>query len=118
MGCWLLGAGELEVVPAPDKKLIEEYIAFSNETNPYSNMDEHFSNPWFFNENYKLESIAGKFGEPSIWYNYIKDFFERKGYQLLGEKKIVGEYEKEFDFWELSELKYKKYQKWIEQMVN
>ena len=28
MGCWMIGAGELEIIPAPDETLIKEYIKF------------------------------------------------------------------------------------------
>jgi len=82
MGCWVIGAGELEIIPEPDETLIKEYIKFSNRINPYAKMDENFPNPWFFNEDNRLESIAGKFAEPSVWYDYIKNFFETLGYKV------------------------------------
>ena len=72
----------LEIIPAPDETLIKEYIKFSNRINPYEKMDENFPNPWFFNEDNRLESIAGKFAEPSVWYDYIKNFFETLGYKV------------------------------------
>ncbi len=34
MGCWRIGAGELELIPVPDETLIKEYIKFSNRINP------------------------------------------------------------------------------------
>ena len=116
MGCWMIGAGELEIIPAPDETLIKEYIKFSNRINPYEKMDENFPNPWFFNEDNRLESIAGKFAEPSVWYDYIKNFFEALGYKLVGEKQIVGECDPGVNFWELGDIQYKKYKKWKERI--
>ena len=116
MGCWMIGAGELEIIPAPDETLIKEYIKFSKRINPYESMDENFPNPWFFNENNRLESTAGKFAEPSVWYDYIKNFFEALGYQLVGEKNMVGECEDGVDFWELCKIQDKKYLKWKERI--
>ena len=86
----------------------------------------------FFNEDNRLESIAGKFAEPSVWYDYIKNFFEALGYKvnfgvtqakihrlargysqkLIGEKQIVGECDPGVNFWELDDIQYKKYKKW------
>ena len=48
MGCWVIRAGELEIIPELDETLIKEYIKFSNRINPYAKMDENFPNPWFF----------------------------------------------------------------------
>jgi hypothetical protein len=116
MGCWMIGAGELEIIPAPDETLIKEYIKFSKRINPYERMDEHFPNPWFFNEDNKLESTAGKFAEPSVWFDYIKNFFEALGYQLIGEKQMLGECDEGVDFWELCDIQDKKYKKWKERI--
>ena len=69
-----------------------------------------------FNEDNRLESIAGKFAEPSVWYDYIKNFFEALGYKLVGEKQIVGECDPEVNFWELGDIQYKKYKKWKERI--
>ena len=118
MGCWLLGTGELEITPAPDETLIKEYARFSKRINPYESMDENFPNPWFFNEENRLESIAGKFAEPSVWYKYIKNFFEALGYQLVGDTQIVGECDPGVNFWELSDIQYQKYLKWKERIQN
>ncbi len=112
----MIGAGELELIPAPDETLIKEYIKFSNRINPYEKMDESFPNPWFFNEDNRLESIAGKFAEPSVWYDYIKNFFEALGYKLVGEKQIVGECDPGVNFGELNDIQYKKYKKWKERI--
>jgi hypothetical protein len=116
MGCWMIGVGELELIPAPDETLIKEYIKFSKRINPYERMGENFPNPWFFNEDNRLESIAGKFAEPAVWYDYIKNFFEALGYKLIGEKNIVGEGEEGINLWELDEIQHKKYQKWMERI--
>ena len=73
--------------------------------------EEGFSNPWFFDENDKLVSRAGKFAEPSIWYRHVKEnFFEAKGYELEGEMIIIGEGEP--DFIETCKKSEGEYQKW------
>ena len=39
----MIGAGELEIIPAPDETLIKEYIKFSNRINPYEKMERENS---------------------------------------------------------------------------
>ena len=116
MGCWVVGTGVLGIVPSPDDRLIKEYLKFSRETNPYESIDENFPNPWFFNENNRLESRAGKFGEPSYWYTCVKDFIEKAGYRLVGDTQIVGEGDEGIDFWKLCDIQEEKYKKWQERI--
>lgn len=75
MGVWMIGKGDISINPPVDEELIKEYIQFSKRYIPEEYRDEWFPNPWFFDENNKLISIAGKFAEPSIWYRHIKKEF-------------------------------------------
>lgn len=111
MGVWLLGAGVLKIKPKPDINTIIEYVDFSNATNPYLR-EERFANPWFFDEDYNLQSYAGKMAEPSVWLKYVKEFFEQRGFKIEGDAMIIGECDD--DFWELSKEKYEKYLLWKE----
>ena len=75
MGIWMIGTGNITIKPEVDKNLIKEYIQFSKSSFPEAYRDENFANTWFFDEDNKLFSIAGKFAEPSIWYRHIKENF-------------------------------------------
>ena len=111
MGVWMIGTGILKIEPVPGEDLVKEYIDFSAKVNPYEEYDEYFFNPWFFDEENNLQSIAGKFAEPSIWLKHIMEFFEEKGYELIGDAAIEGE---DFhNFWKISEEKYSNYKKWL-----
>lgn len=110
MGCWMIGTGVLCVEPKPTEELIKEYVLFSRNTNPYEDYDEFFSNPWFFDEDNNLQSIAGKFAEPSVWLMHIETFFAKHGYKLIGDPVIEGE--SLYDFWKLSDENYSKYLIW------
>lgn len=111
MGIWMIGTGILKVEPGPNDDLIREYVDFSTSVNPYERYDESFPNPWFFDEDNNLQSIAGKFAEPSIWLKFIKCFFEEKGYKLIGDAEIESEELK--NFWEISEEKNSNYKTWL-----
>ena len=112
MGCWMGALGRIRISPEPDNDLIMEYAAFSKCACPKKyHEDEVFSNPWYFDENNMLASCIGKFAEPSIWYQCIKeDFFESKGYELSGEPLFVGE--GELDIWKLGEDRYQEWCLW------
>ena len=111
MGVWMIGTGNISIKPEVDEALIKEYIQFSKRCFPKEYGDEWFPNSWFFDENNKLVSTAGKFAEPSIWYRYIKeDFFEPRGYELVGEMTIIGECDPEFE--EACEESIEKYREW------
>ena len=111
MGVWMIGTGSISIKPQVDDNLIREYMKFSKEYHPEEYWEEFFSNPWFFDEENKLFSMAGKFAEPSIWYRHIKEkFFETRGYELEGEMTIVGECDPDFD--EVVEINNEKYQQW------
>lgn len=112
MGIWTIGMGKLIIYPSPDNRVISEYISFSKRTNPYENYDEYFENPWFFDDNNVLQSCAGKFDEPSMWLEYIKDFFGSKGYEVQGDPKIISECD-EINFWEICDIQNKQYLAWI-----
>ena len=92
MGVWMIGTGNISIKPQVDEELIKEYMQFSESCFPAEYKEECFPNTWFFDEENKLFSIAGKFAEPSIWYRHIKEnFFEARGYELEGEMIVVGE---------------------------
>ena len=111
MGVWMIGTGNISIKPQVDKDLIKEYIQFSSSCFPEEYGEECFANTWFFDEENKLFSIAGKFAEPSIWYHHIKEnFFEARGYELTGEMTVVGEYDPSFE--EICEMSEEKYQQW------
>lgn len=111
MGVWMIATGSISIKPQVDDNLIKEYINFSKKCYPKEYEDEGFPNTWFFDENNKLVSVAGKFAEPSIWYRHLKEnFFEARGYELEGELTIIGECEK--GFIEACEKSMEKYQKW------
>ena len=111
MGVWMIGTGNISVKPRVEEALIKEYIQFSESCFPKEYRKEIFPNTWFFDENNKLFSIAGKFAEPSIWYPYIKEkFFEARGHELEGEMTIIGECDQGFE--EACEKSKEKYQQW------
>ena len=44
------------------------------------------------NEENHLICEAGRYAEPGIWYDFLKtEFFEKRGYELIGDSDIVGE---------------------------
>ena len=111
MGVWMIGTGSITIKPQVDETLIEEYIQFSKNCFPKEYGEEVFPNTWFFDEENKLCSRAGKFAEPSIWYRHLKEnFFEARGYELEGEMTILGECEPGFK--ETYEKSQKKHQEW------
>lgn len=112
MGVWLGALGRLKIVPEPDDELIREYLYFSRHTCPKSySEDEVFRNTWFFDKNNNLISGIGKFAEPSVWYDHLKEeFFQKRGYELIGDPKIVGEFD--LDLWSLGDARYEEYMQW------
>lgn len=111
MGLWIIGTGVLKIEPIPEDDLIRDYIDFSESVNPYEEYDDFFANPWFFDDGNNLQSIAGKFAEPSVWLKYIYSFFEERGYKIIGDAEIAGEDLQ--NFWEISEEKYSNYKNWL-----
>lgn len=94
MGCWIRAKGRLEVLPPPDEELMMEFWCFGEMECPeeYLVRGERFLNVWFFDENNRLACEAGKFAEPSIWIKFLKkEFFEPRGYQVIGDLDIIGE---------------------------
>lgn len=94
MGVWLSAKGRLEVLPPPDDQLLMDFWLFSENSWPddYRRMDERFANTWFFDENNRLACTAGKFAEPCVWYEWMKEhFFTPRGYELVGDVEIIGE---------------------------
>ena len=111
MGVWMIGTGNIRIKPQVDENLIKEYMQFSKSYYPEEYGEEYFSNTWFFDEENKLFSMAGKFAEPSIWYRHIKEkFFEARGYKLEGKMTIIGECEPGFE--EACEKSEGKYRQW------
>ena len=93
MGCWLGAFGRLIVYPEPDEQLLRDYVYFSSHTCPKGyREDEIFGNSWFFDYKNRLISGIGKFAEPMVWYDHLKDFFfAPRGYRLYGDPEYVGE---------------------------
>ena len=92
MGVLWIALEKLTVLPEPTKELMKDYLLFSEYFCPpeYS-ADNVGLNPWFFDKDNKLVSLGGKMGEPEIWYRHIKLFLEKRGFQLIGDPKIVSE---------------------------
>ena len=112
MGCWIGALGRLTIIPEPTDDLIMEYADFSDHACPEDyNEDEIFKNPWYFDEENRLASCAGKFAEPPIWYRCLKkEFFAPRGYQLCGDPLFVGE--EEPNFGELQESRRREWKLW------
>jgi len=105
MGVWMRADGRLEVLPEPNDQLLIDFWKFNQETCPedYSVMEEKFTNTWFFDEDNRLACIAGKYAEPPIWLDWMKkNFFDPKGYQLVGDENIIGEGTPESDVFDLT----------------
>ena len=60
MGVWMTGTGNISIRPQVDENLIKEYMHFSKSCFPEEYGEECFANTWFFDEENKLFSIAGK----------------------------------------------------------
>ena len=98
MGCWMIATNEFDLGDVVDQALIDDFIRFSSLTCPESYRREIFGNTWFFNSGNKLVSHAGKFAEPSIWYEHLrKHFFAPRGVDLPKEINFLGEGEKGFE---------------------
>ena len=111
MSIWMIGTGNISIKPQVEESLIKEYLQFSKNCLPKEYEEEAFSNTWFFDENNRLLSLAGKFAEPSIWYRHIKEnFFEARGYEVEGNMEIIGEGEPGFE--ETCVKNGEKYQLW------
>lgn len=117
MGVWISAKGKYEINPPVDDNLIREYIEFSEQTCPDSYANEKFFNVWFFDQENRLMCHAGKFAEPSVWIDHIREyFFEPRGYELLGDVEIIGECDDEWfgRFWEFEKSKEDEYNIWRE----
>ena len=117
MGVWLSAKGRLEVVPQPDDELLIDFWIFSRYSWPedYERMDERFTNTWFFDENNRLACTAGKFAEPCVWHDWMKEhFFTPRGYELVGDIEIIGEEDPEI----FNEVVLKEYYAWKERVSN
>ncbi len=115
MGCWIGALGRLLIIPEPDDELIREYVDFSQHVCPKGyRKDEVFSNTWYFDKNNRLASCVGKFAEPMVWYDCLKEeFFRPRGYHLCGDPVYVGEGEI-YNFWGLGNERYQEWQAWRE----
>ena len=98
MGTLWIALEKLTVVPEPTKELIKDYLLFSEYFCPPEYRPDNVGyNPWFFDKENKLVSYGGKMCEPQIWYPHIKKFFEKRGFQLIGDPKIVSEMDVDID---------------------
>ncbi|SCW33250.1 hypothetical protein SAMN02910456_00612 [Ruminococcaceae bacterium YRB3002] len=92
MGILMIALDRLTLVPEPTKELMKDYLLFSEYfCPPEYRADNVGLNPWYFDKDNKLVSLGGKQCEPRIWYHHLKAFFEKRGYQLIGDPKIVWE---------------------------
>ena len=98
MGILWIALEKLTVSPEPTKELMKEYLLFSEYFCPPEYSPDNVGyNPWFFDKDNKLVSIGGKRDEPEIWYRHIKKFLEKRGFQLIGDPKIVSEMDVDID---------------------
>ncbi len=118
MGCWMGALGRLTIIPEPGEDLLMEYVDFSKSPCPKNyNKEEIFRNPWYFDEENRLASCIGKFAEPSVWYQCLKDeFFEPRGYHLCGDPLFVGE--EDMDLWILGEDRSREWKQWQNRLDN
>lgn len=92
MGILTIALERLTLLPEPTKELMKDYWLFSQYFCPPEYHEDNVGlNPWFFDRDNKLFSLGGKMDEPNIWYHHIKAFFEKRGFQLIGDPKIVFE---------------------------
>ena len=98
MGILWIALEKLTVSPEPTKELMKDYLLFGEYfCPPEYRADNVGRNPWFFDKDNKLVSLGGKMGEPEIWYFHIKKFLEKRGFQLIGDPKIVSEMDVDID---------------------
>ena len=98
MGILMIALEKLTVFPEPTKELMKDYLLFSEYFCPPEYAADNVGpNPWFFDKDNKLVSFGGKMCEPGIWYRHIKKFFEKRGFQLIGDPKIVSEMDVDID---------------------
>ena len=98
MGILWIALEKLTVSPEPTKELMKDFLLFGEYfCPPEYRADDVGRNPWFFDKDNKLVSLGGKMGEPEIWYCHIKKFLEKRGFQLIGDPKIVSEMDVDID---------------------
>ena len=98
MGILWIALEKLTVSPEPTKELMKDFLLFGEYfCPPEYRADNVGRNPWFFDKDNKLVSLGGKMGEPEIWYRHIKKFFEKRGFQLIGDPNIVCEMDVDID---------------------
>lgn len=115
MSVWIKAMGKVVTDCEVNDELIAEFIKFSEEHYPVFWGEEHFSNPWYFDDDNYLCSFSGKFGEMIVWYEHMKrEFFNKRGIKLLGEPNYVGETECRYFFSKMLEEENRDYLKWQE----
>jgi len=98
MGILTIALEKLTVLPEPTRELMKDYLLFSEYYCPPEYAADNVGyNPWFFDKDNKLVSFGGKMDEPRIWYCHIKKFLEKRGFQLIGDPKIVFEMDVDID---------------------
>lgn len=113
MGVWIIAAGKLDIEPEVNDYIIQEFIIFSKVTCPPDYYREKFGNPWFFDAQNKLVCHEGKFAEPIIWFDHLKEnFFKLWEYDLIGDPHYLGEGEIEYQ--KACKERNEEYKKWIE----
>jgi hypothetical protein len=85
MGCWLSFRGSLTIEPPITKEDKESYRIFSKEVSFPANPKANYIDPWFINDEGRLECYGVKYFEHDRWMEYIfEKFFEPKGYEVHG----------------------------------
>ncbi|MBR2524185.1 MAG: hypothetical protein IKE53_07100 [Clostridiales bacterium] len=98
MGIMMIALERLTVSPEPTMELMKDFWLFSEYFCPPDYHEQNVGlNPWFFDKDNKLVSAGGKMCEPKVWYKHIKAFLEKRGFQLLGDPKLVYETDVDID---------------------
>lgn len=115
MGVWTIATDRIQIGKEVDDILIKEFIIFSDISCPKSYCREKFCNLWFFDEKNRLICHAGKFAEPEVWYEHLKEyFFAPYRHFLPDEIHYLGECEEGFE--RIARRRSEEYQVWKQRM--
>ena len=92
MGCWMSFRGSLKIEPRISEEDKKAFEIFSKRMSYPENQEMNYANPWFVNDEGRLECMACKFGEYGMWMELLYDrFFDQRDYDVFGTLLISGE---------------------------
>lgn len=92
MGCWMMFRGSLQINPPISDEDRRAFGVFYPKGSEFFNFYDNYSNPWFVNDEGRLECIGCKFGEYSLWMQILYDqYFDPRGYDVYGTLLVSGE---------------------------